>query len=454
MTRITHYLLTAALAAAAATLLRSAAIAQGQPPQVAAAVQTDQPQQAPGESASDRPIIRSYNVADLLRAPNDYPLDPSLLPTTAGAAARGDETAGSRSNGGGGSPYGGMSVYGGMSAGMMGRGGGPGVGPTGGMGPAMGAMMGTVGGGGGGGEGQPDAPVSKVSALTLDSLIQLILDTVEADSWRDHGGNGDIRGLGTSIVVTNLPGVHQSVETLLSELRKSEGPSAMVSIDAYWVLLTPDELTALTKASAEMNSGMTIKYDAIDKSKVYSRARTVGFSGQTVHVLSGRARSFVTGVEPVVGTGAIGYQVQTRLLHGGVALQVTPRYVHSNNSEYVVLDLWSVVSEMTPPANANAPAAGAAFNAASIASVAGATGNISTDAAAGSTSSPAAGSGMKVPAVDRPTVVAQQIRTTARIPIRKKVLLGGMTMEPTAAADGPADGGRQLYLVVEANVDQ
>ena len=60
---------------------------------------------------------------------------------------------------------------------------------------------------------------------------------------------------------------------------------------------------------------------------------------------------------------------------------------------------------------------------------------------------------MKVPFVDRPAVIAQQLRTTARIPIHKKVLLGGMTLEPTAgeAANG-ADP--QLYLVVEANLDR
>jgi hypothetical protein len=442
MTRITPWLSRSLVATALAVgAFPVAAFAQRQPPQAAQPGQPPQQPETPqGESANDRPTIRSYNVADLLRAPSDYPLDPSLLPTTAGAAAHGDDpTRGSVAGGagvyGGRGAYGAMGGYGGMNRGMMGPGGGP-----------LGGMPSPFGGGGGvGGEGQPDgAPPSKVSALTMDSLIHLILDTVEQDSWRDNGGSlGDIRGLGTSIVVTNLPPAHQAIETLLTELRKSEGPSAMVSIDAYWVLLTSEELTALTKASAEMNSGMTIKSDAIDKSKVYSRARTVGFSGQTVHVLSGRARSFVTGVEPIVGTGAIGYQVQTRLLHGGVALQVTPRHVKSAGSEYVVLDLWSVVSEMTPPAPGNP---GGGFVLAPGAA------NAAGDAA-GSTSQPA-GNGVRVPSVDRPAVVAQQIRTTARIPIRKKVLLGGMTMEPTAVADAPADGGRQLYLVVEANVDR
>jgi hypothetical protein len=47
--------------------------------------------------------------------------------------------------------------------------------------------------------------------------------------------------------------------------------------------------------------------------------------------------------------------------------------------------------------------------------------------------------------IDRLNVVNQEFATTVRLPIGKKVLLGGMTLEPASQTDP----GRQLYLVVE-----
>src|SRR5262249_47478811 len=47
--------------------------------------------------------------------------------------------------------------------------------------------------------------------------------------------------------------------------------------------------------------------------------------------------------------------------------------------------------------------------------------------------------------IDRLNVINQEFATTARLPMGKKVLLGGMTAEPASQTDP----GRQLYLVVE-----
>ena len=44
-------------------------------------------------------------------------------------------------------------------------------------------------------------------------------------------------------------------------------------------------------------------------------------------------------------------------------------------------------------------------------------------------------------------MASQEFSTTARVPVGKKVLIGGMTFDPGANAEGA----KQLYLVIEAN---
>jgi hypothetical protein len=51
----------------------------------------------------------------------------------------------------------------------------------------------------------------------------------------------------------------------------------------------------------------------------------------------------------------------------------------------------------------------------------------------------------QVGSVDRVPTLRQKIKTTVRVPLKKKIIVGGMTLDPS---DGE-QGGRQLYLVVE-----
>ena len=48
--------------------------------------------------------------------------------------------------------------------------------------------------------------------------------------------------------------------------------------------------------------------------------------------------------------------------------------------------------------------------------------------------------------IDRLNQVRQELRTTVRLPLARKVLIGGMTLEPAAKEEAS----RQLYLVIEA----
>ena len=83
--------------------------------------------------------------------------------------------------------------------------------------------------------GQPEAPSTtqrvnpgspeKVTNFTrqenIDMLIWLILEYVDADSWRDNGGSlGAIRELGGLLIVNQLPENQKQVERVLRNLRK------------------------------------------------------------------------------------------------------------------------------------------------------------------------------------------------------------------------------------------
>src|SRR5262249_60866533 len=81
----------------------------------------------------------------------------------------------------------------------------------------------------------------------IDSLIKLIMDTVNTDSWRDNGGQaGAIRELSGLLVVTQTDDAHKQIETLLGQLR--EDHLRTVRVQADWIFLTPDQAIALLPA--------------------------------------------------------------------------------------------------------------------------------------------------------------------------------------------------------------
>ncbi|MDQ3441606.1 MAG: type II and III secretion system protein [Planctomycetota bacterium] len=326
---------------------------------------------------AERTLIRTYDLTNLFRVPRNYPLPTSMVPATR-------------------LPGGQMQVdpngqFGGGMPGAMG---------------SEGEMM--------GGATQPP---------TVDSITSLIMNTVAPESWREAGGAiGSARLLGTRLVVSQTAANQKQIEDLLNGIRDEGGGAYMVSINAYWVQFTPDDLRAIAGKPGDVAAGAALKEvpeALLTDAKLYSRGQTLGFSGQTVHVASGRANTVITGMDPVVGTQAVGYHLQTATVQSGVALQVTPQVL--GEGETVSLDLHSIVSELGDAASLPDPRV------------------LGRD---GPTTQP-----IEQQLGKRPRVVAQQFSTTARVPVGKKVLIGGMTFDPGANAAGA----KQLYLVVEAN---
>jgi hypothetical protein len=269
------------------------------------------------------------------------------------------------------------------------------------------------------------APGVFPTAVTADSVGKLITGTVAPESWRDAGGAiGSLRFIGSRLIVTQTADNQKQIENLLNMIRDENGMAYMVAVQACWVQFSPDDLRTIAGTAggnADAAAAATLKEvpDALlGDAKVYARGQTLGFGGQTVHVASGRANTVVTGMQPVVGTGAVGYQLETTQVQSGVALQVTPQVLA--DGRMISLDLHSIVSEVDEAAGLPDPRA---------------LGDT------GPTTAPAGGTLGR-----RSRILAQQFSTTARVPAGKRVLVGGMTFDPGSRADGA----KQLYLVIEA----
>jgi hypothetical protein len=275
--------------------------------------------------------------------------------------------------------------------------------------------------GGGAGDNAPGAPAASQSA-TIDQWQALIKDTVASESWRDNGGTiGSIRAIQNVLVVTQTRANHDALATLLAQFREG-GPMTMLSVRAYWIKLEPQEVAAIFAARKPRSDGGPLSEmpevadSLLDKAHLYYMGQTTCFNAQTVMVTSMKEKTYISDVTPIVGQNAVGYDPTISVASDGVKLQVTPQMMPS--SDAVVLDLHSDVVQNNPGLELKPTIA---------------TSRPSIDPQA-----------MTVQSREGTT---QQLQTTVRVPLNKRVLIGGMTFDPGDSNNNP----RQLYLAVEVN---
>lgn len=177
-------------------------------------------------------VTRVYPVADLaIPIPSGIGLQ--------GGAGIGGGLGGGGGIGGGGGVAGGGGGFGGGGGGFGGGGGGFGGGGFGGGGGGggfggggrgggggFGGGGGGIGGGGGGQGGQgfggPD----------FDTLIDLIQNTVEPDSWEDNGGTGTVQPFypNLTLVISQTEAIHEKIKDLLNQLRRLQDLQVSVEV--------------------------------------------------------------------------------------------------------------------------------------------------------------------------------------------------------------------------------
>jgi type II secretory pathway component GspD/PulD (secretin) len=274
-------------------------------------------------------------------------------------------------------------------------------------------------------------------------LMQLITETVGPDSWRDAGGDvGAIRiGMNGQFIVTQTPDNHRALQQLLAELLRTKGK--MVRVRAHWLLLSQAEADKLFPPAGDGQAETALvpvdpaALRGLPPSVMQYHAQTVGFNSQTVHVVSGPARTVVSDVDAQVGTGAVAFDPVVEMVRSGLVLEVTP--VVTGDDQRVTLDLYSAFVDTARDGKAipvrafaaSQPARGAGGGAAAEPGEAG----------AGAGEVPTLANGV----VDRVSTTMQELRTTVQAPLGRPVLIGGMTLDPNVSGQASP----QLYLVVE-----
>lgn len=388
-------------------------------------------------------VLRTYAVGDLVINIEDHPYSNSLQ----------------RSQLGGGGFGGGMGGGGGMfnvpdDAGQ--------VGGILGRASIHLAQLGGGGGGPGGGIEMGSGNAGPSASITVADLLRVLTNTVAADTWAvNGGGEGEVQPLGTTLVVWQVPLVHDRISELLDKLREGSAERNTVTIDARWLVLNSDELDSLVLPDQK-------GVPQVDPTRLAELTRRPGsirgitncLSSQLVYVVSGTTRNIVSGFIPVVGSlespdrdlqvanrgtepriqfvanapaagnaRAVGYQPIVERPNFGALLEIRPTLVPSAKPDVgAVVDLKSTVT-----------VAGDTRSGAEIDTT----------------------TGQIAPQVDRVAIETQEFATTLRMPLGKPILVGGLTYIPSSAGAGESNGadqaGRevaagempQLYLVLE-----
>lgn len=286
-----------------------------------------------------------------------------------------------------------------------------------------------------GGEGAQNA----LPTVTQADLIKTIKKTIAPDIWEEAGGPATIATLGNAYVISADEETHEQIDGLLNLFRKKWGTLRTVSIRAYWVWLSDDELDGLlVKKPADANSAANHAFGLIDeakwpdvlkreKGKRGKRATITCYNGQTVSTVSGNEQLIVRNIKPVLlkgdddlPQGRVAYRTEMGSLLDGVALQVTP--IANVAGDVVLLDVHSRVGIVSMPAK-------------QLEKVAKVDGNGPTPADL-------------VSVIDRPESSVSKLETTIRAPIDRLMLVGGMSFNQGDEA------GSDIYLFVKVAVQE
>lgn len=296
------------------------------------------------------------------------------------------------------------------------------------------------GGGGGGGSGlfSPNADnkdAKRPEGITVDGIVSLLTSLVDAETWGPDGGSVVVAQ--NLLVVRQSDATHKRLAALLGDLRAARADGKPLDVQAFWVLVPPADLKGILKGN-DKAAGREVDLAAVEKlgdRALYARAAVACLSGRPSYVLSGRARSVMIDQNASVGTAVAAYDPEVEQVLAGVALRIVPHL----EGDGVVVDVLAAVGDWhEPPKPAHLGGQQSVFVPATQPSDLNISSKIDMSAD-----------------VDRLNMTASHLATTARVPLGRPVLVGGMTLEPAAGAEGKADApaagdARQLYLVLLA----
>ena len=358
-------------------------------------------------------VTKTYDVSDLLASARDYSYQGGRLPTTPEQKQW---------------PMGMLPMQG--SGGPM---------------PNLGGV-----GTGGAEPGGTSVPVSGLGGLwpsclrsPEDDLIDLIQNVIAPDSWDSVGGPGTCDPYDKVLAFSQTIPIHLEIEAFLDSLRAQRQALPTVVVDARWLVLDSDLLDRLLgdrkprDADAAQVAVDPESLDLLTRTVPSYRARIHCVSGHKAYLAAGDRRTVVHGAIPVVGSG-IGYQPVMRIPNVGLVLEIRPTV--DRDRKTALVDVESTVTRWRKPDRALRM--GTRFPPSEV--------GYSYDGVRETVEEPGGETSVDVDRVNLPT---QQFAASLRVPLGRPILVGGVTLSPTARADAGQAGEErgQLYLVVRTS---
>lgn len=263
----------------------------------------------------------------------------------------------------------------------------------------------------------PGVPKVEVSGLqewmaVIQRMVNSQADPVVA-AWSDEGGPASIEAISPVLIIKQTAAAHKKIEDLLAEYRKQAYRGPAVTIQAKWVQLDADKAGKLLAAKAG-EDGMVVSEAALSEAgaKTVYQGHLRCMDCQVVYLVAGEYRVYLADAEPVVAEGTVGCDPQMSSVLAGAALQV--RAVLSPDGGSATLDLYSFVTDLKEMRSKPLPDFGQTQDSAQT---------------------------LKLD-VEMPSVFVHTFATTAKVPLGKPVLIGGMTQPG-------AEKGKVLCLVLE-----
>lgn len=251
------------------------------------------------------------------------------------------------------------------------------------------------------------------------------------------------------LIVTHTADAHAQVTDLLAQLRR-ETPGT-VRVRAHWVRTRRPALAkALHRPPGAGETSALVEADPaaledVAPDATHYRGEILCTDGQPVYLLGVLRQEYVAGVESVVAESAVAHNPTLATASGGLILAVTASVAPDRSAATVTLASQYADPRPGPPVPiVSSP---------------------TTRPTTGPTSRPAmpASSTQRVdlPQIEQMGLNAQELATTARIPLGRTVLIGGVTLDATTAppAARPPAGSApdpeppQLYLFLEVTAN-
>jgi hypothetical protein len=190
------------------------------------------------------------------------------------------------------------------------------------------------GGGGGGGGGaiynpgaagagvDPNSAAASERASRIANFASKLQSIVAVDSWTDNGGlEGVIQVMDDSLLIRQTPANHKQIAELLASLRSAAVP---IRIDVRWLSVPARVMDAVSEVQGSVRVLKKIDDEPLlneNPTAVVDRIELSAYSGDPLLATSGTRIPYVSDLEPVVGSGAVGFDPTISMIDAGASLR-------------------------------------------------------------------------------------------------------------------------------------